>query len=129
MKEKVVRSIRMFRHARGLLPIEQAQPEDSLFTTNTGRAYSPSYLSQYVKKEIAGLEQLNLSDQTMNITPHIFRHAFAIISKINGVEIYDIMRSLGHEDIDTTMIYLEKLFARGKHAIHAWTPEQFGHYI
>ena len=75
------------------MPIEQAQLEDPLFTTNTGRAYSPSYLSQYVKKEIASLDQLKLSDQTMKITPHVFRHAFAIISKLNGVDIYDIMRS------------------------------------
>ncbi|WP_338657349.1 integrase (plasmid) [Sporosarcina psychrophila] len=41
LKEKVVSSIRMFRHARGLLPIEQAKPEEPLFATNTGRAYSP----------------------------------------------------------------------------------------
>ena len=29
------------------------------------------------------------------------------------------MRSLGHEKIETTMIYLEKVFKREKHAIHA----------
>ena len=129
LKEKVVHSIRMFRHARGLMPIEHAKPEEPLFTTNTGRAYSPSYLSQYVKKEIASLSQLNLSDQTMKITPHVFRHAFAIISKLNGVDIYDIMRSLGHEKIETTMIYLEKVFEKERHAIHAWKPNLFGEYI
>ena len=129
LKEKVVHSIRNFRHARGLLPIEQAQLDDPLFTTNTGRAYSPSYLSQYVKKEITSLEQLKLSDQTMKITPHVFRHAFAIISKLNGVDIYDIMRSLGHEKIETTMIYLEKVFEKERHAIHSWKSEGFGEYI
>jgi len=129
LKEKVVHSIRSFRQARGLLPIEQAQLEDPLFTTNTGRAYSPSYLSQYVKKEITSLEQLKLSDQTMTITPHVFRHAFAIISKLNGVDIYDIMRSLGHEKIETTMIYLEKVFEKERHAIHSWKSEGFGEYI
>jgi len=129
LKEKVVESIRSFRHARGLLPIEQAQLEDPLFTTNTGRAYSPSYLSQYVKKEITSLEHLKLSDQTMSITPHVFRHAFAIISKLNGVDIYDIMRSLGHEKIETTMIYLEKVFEKERHAIHSWKSEGFGDYI
>ena len=129
LKEKVVQSIRRFRHARGLLPIERAELEDPLFTTNTGRAYSPSYLSQYVKKEIASLEDLRLSDQTIQITPHVFRHAFAIISKLNGVDVYDIMRSLGHEKIETTMIYLEKIFEKERHAIHAWKPERFGEYI
>ncbi|MBO0587608.1 MULTISPECIES: tyrosine-type recombinase/integrase [unclassified Sporosarcina] len=129
LKEKVVRSIRMFRHARGLLPIEQALQEDPLFTTNTGQAYSPSYLSQYVKKQIATTEQVMLSDKTLKITPHVFRHAFAIISKLNGVDIYDIMRSLGHEKIETTMIYLEKVFEKERHAIHSWKPEVFGDYI
>lgn len=129
LKEKVVQSIRRFRHARGLLPVEHAELEDPLFTTNTGRAYSPSYLSQYVKKEIASLERLKLSDQTLQITPHVFRHAFAIISKLNGVDVYDIMRSLGHEKIETTMIYLEKVFEKERHAIHAWKSEGFGEYI
>ncbi|MFC5587463.1 tyrosine-type recombinase/integrase [Sporosarcina soli] len=129
LKEKVVQSIRSFRYARGLLPIEHAGLEDPLFTTNTGRAYSPSYLSQYVKKEIASLERLKLSDQTLQITPHVFRHAFAIISKLNGVDVYDIMRSLGHEKIETTMIYLEKVFEKERHAIHAWQSERFGQYI
>jgi len=82
-----------------------------------------------VKKEITSLEQLKLSDQTMKITPHVFRHAFAIISKLNGVDIYDIMRSLGHEKIETTMIYLEKIFEKERHAIHAWKPDIFGDYI
>lgn len=129
LKEKVVQSIQSFRHGRGLLSIEHAELEDPLFTTNTGRAYSPSYLSQYVKKEIASLEHLRLSDQTIQITPHVFRHAFAIISKLNGVDIYDIMRSLGHEKIETTMIYLEKVFEKERHAIHAWKSERFGEYI
>ncbi|MFJ7935927.1 tyrosine-type recombinase/integrase [Sporosarcina sp. NPDC096371] len=129
LKEKVVHSIHNFRQARGLLPIGQAQLDDPLFTTNTGRAYSPSYLSQYVKKEITRLVQLKLSDRTMIITPHVFRHAFAIISKLNGVDIYDIMRSLGHEKIETTMIYLEKVFEKERHAIHSWKSEGFGEYI
>ena len=129
LKEKVVHSIQSFRQARGLSPIEHAQLEDPLFTTNTGRAYSPSYLSQYVKREITSLEQLKLSDQTMTITPHVFRHAFAIISKLNGVDIFDIMRSLGHEKIETTMIYLEKVFEKERHAIHSWKSDGFGEYI
>ncbi len=129
LKEKVVQSIQRFRRARGLPPFEQAELESPLFTTNTGRAYSPSYLSQYVKKEITNLDQVRLSDQTLKITPHVFRHAFAIISKLNGVDIYDIMRSLGHEKIETTMIYLEKVFEKERHAIHSWKSDAFGEYI
>lgn len=39
------------------------------------------------------------------------------------------MISLGHEKIETTMIYLEKVFAKERHAIHQWKPEVFGEYI
>lgn len=129
LKEKVVHGIHAFRKARGLLPVEHANRDEPLFTTNTGRAFSPSYLSQYVNTQISTLEHIKLSDQTVKLTPHVFRHAFAIISKINGVDIYDIMRSLGHEKIETTMIYLEKVFEKERHAIHSWKPEAFGEYI
>lgn len=129
LKEKVVQSIHEFRVARGLLPFEEADRDDPLFTTNTGRAFTPSYLSQYVRAQIGKLDHLELADSMVQITPHVFRHAFAIISKINGVDIYDIMRSLGHEKIETTMIYLEKIFAKERHAIHSWKPENFGEYI
>lgn len=129
LKEKVVESIHAFRQARGLLPVEEANLDDPLFTTGTGRAFSPSYLSQYVKTQIEKLENLPLADTSVKLTPHVFRHAFAIISKLNDVDIYDIMRSLGHEKIETTMIYLEKVFEKERHAIHAWKPEIFGEYI
>ena len=39
------------------------------------------------------------------------------------------MRSLGHEKIETTMIYLEKVFEKEQHAIHDWNPDVFGKYI
>lgn len=128
LKEKVINSIKMFRYARGLPSIEKANPTDPLFTTNTGRAYSPSYLSQYVSKEIKKLYQ-EQNKQSVKLTPHYFRHAFAIISRLNKVDVYSIMRSLGHERLETTEIYLEKVFAKENHAIHSWKPELFGEYI
>ncbi|MFE4810725.1 tyrosine-type recombinase/integrase [Peribacillus simplex] len=42
--------------------------------------------------------------------PHTFRHTFAIISHLNGADVYQIMKSLGHEQLSTTEIYLEKVF-------------------
>lgn len=129
LKDKVVESIYSFRRARGLLPVENSNLEEPLFTTSTGRAFSPSYLSQYVKTQILKLDQPVLADQTVKLTPHVFRHAFAIISKLNNVDIYDIMRSLGHEKIETTMIYLEKVFEKERHAIHSWKSDAFGEYI
>lgn len=40
-----------------------------------------------------------------NITPHILRHTTATTALQNGMPIADISQLLGHENIDTTMIY------------------------
>lgn len=126
--EKVVETIRMFRKARGLVPIEVADKDSPLFTTNRGKAFSVTYLSRYVKEEIKALPEGILSEE-VTITPHVFRHAFAIISNMHGINLNDISRSLGHEDQKTTMIYLEKIFEKERHAIHRWKPEIFGEFI
>lgn len=128
LKEKVVRSIHLFREVRGLPLVRESKPDSPLFTTRTGAAYSPSYFSQMVKKEIAKLPE-NVIESNVNVTPHVFRHAFAIISHVNRVDVYDIMRSLGHEKIETTMIYLEKRFELDQHAINQWKSATLGDYI
>lgn len=129
IREKTLNSIRMFRYARGLSVIEESHPDDPLFTTNTGKSYSPSYLSQYLSKEIkkSGLTFLQL--RSSPIGPHTFRHAMAIISHQMGSDLLTVSRSLGHEKIETTMVYLEKIFEKEKHAIHKWNSELFGEYV
>ncbi|KAA9012296.1 tyrosine-type recombinase/integrase [Niallia endozanthoxylica] len=129
LKEKTLDSIRIFRDARGLENLSLADKESPLMTTNTGKAYTPSYLSQYLTKMIKETYLPSLLNRSSSIGPHTFRHAFAIISHKSGVDIYQIMRSLGHEKIETTMIYLEKIFEKERHAIHGWNPEVFGEYI
>lgn len=42
---------------------------------------------------------------SVNITPHILRHTTATIALHNGMPIEEISKLLGHESIDTTMIY------------------------
>ncbi|WP_447403042.1 tyrosine-type recombinase/integrase (plasmid) [Lysinibacillus sp. fkY74-1] len=123
LKDKVVVSIKKFRGIRGLAPIEAAEKTSPLLTTKTGNAYSPSYLDQVFKREFSKLESERV------ITPHIFRHAFAIISHINGADIYKIMKSLGHEKIETTIIYMEKVLETDQHAIHEWKEISFEGYI
>lgn len=129
LKEKTVQSIHLFRNARGLEDVAVADKESPLVTTNTGKAYSPSYLSQFLTKTIKETNLPFLMHRSSPIGPHTFRHAFAIISHLSKVDVYQIMRSLGHEKIETTMIYLEKIFEKERHAIHAWEPEVFGEYI
>ena len=129
LREKSVNSIRLFRKARGLKDLTIADKESPLLTTNTGKAYSPSYLSQFLTKSIKETNLPFLLHRSSPVGPHTFRHAFAIISHLSKVDVYQIMRSLGHEKIDTTMIYLEKIFEKERHAIHSWKPEVFGEYI
>ncbi|OUM90425.1 tyrosine-type recombinase/integrase [Parageobacillus thermoglucosidasius] len=129
LREKTVESIRLFRKARGLKDIGEIDTEEPLFTTNQGRPYSPSYLSQYLKKVIYQTDLPFLKNLSLQITPHTFRHSFSIISRLSGADVYQIMRSLGHEKIETTMIYLEKIFEKENHVIHQWNKEIFGEYI
>lgn len=129
LREKTLNSIKMFREARGLPSIHESDKDSPLFVTNNKKPYSPSYLSQQLSKMIQRTKLPFLENCQVKITPHVFRHSFSIISHLSGVDIYDIMRSLGHEKIDTTMIYLEKIFEKEKHAIHGWKPEIFGEYI
>jgi site-specific recombinase XerD len=129
LKEKTLHSIRLFRSARGLKDLTVAGRESPLFTTNTGKAYTPSYLSQYLTKMINETNLPFLLHRSSPVGPHTFRHAFAIISHKSKVDVYEIMRSLGHEKIETTMIYLEKVFEKERHAIHGWNSEVFGEFI
>lgn len=129
LKEKTLNSIHIFRNARGLEDLSVADKKRPLVTTNTSKAYTPSYLSQYLTKTIKETNLPFLLHRSSPVGPHTFRHAFAIISHKSGVDIYQIMRSLGHEKIETTMIYLEKTFEKERHAIHGWNPELFGEYI
>lgn len=39
------------------------------------------------------------------VTPHVFRHTTATVALQNGMPIADISKLLGHESIETTMIY------------------------
>ncbi|WHY58371.1 tyrosine-type recombinase/integrase [Peribacillus simplex] len=93
------------------------------------RAYSPSYLSQYITKAIKESGLPFLMFRSSSIGPHILRHAFSIISHLNGVDVYQIMKSLGHVQLSTTEIYLEKVFEKVRHAIHLWKSDVFGEYI
>jgi len=130
LRPKTLETIKRFRAARGLKPLHEADPNEPLFTTNRMKAYSPSYFSQYFNSQIKLLPKAILEDfQHIEITPHLFRHAFAIISRLEGIDVYTIMRSLGHERIETTEIYLEKVFEKERHAIHQWSDGVLGRYI
>lgn len=155
--DKTLRSVNLFRHARGFEKIDattlnRLNPNEPVFATNRGSAYSPSYLIQYIHRQIENLQDEDAAtvkemfsyreherphdknspivQKEMVITPHLFRHAFAIISsKINKIDVYSISRSLGHSSITTTQIYLEKVFEAEGNVIHQWDASALGDYI
>lgn len=106
---------------RRRLETELSQNDTSpLFVTANNKPYSSKYLSNYLTKAINKTNLPFVVNRDTRLSPHALRHAFAIISAENGADVYKIMRSLGHEKIETTMIYLEKHFARKNHAGHSW---------
>ncbi|RKJ75042.1 integrase [Butyricicoccus sp. 1XD8-22] len=128
LRDKVVQSIEIFRGLRGLPSINNSNPEDPLFTTSKGKAYSPPYLSKLFSKEMEKIAPY-LDGITLTCTPHVFRHAFAIISHYNEVDVFSIMRSLGHEKIETTMIYLQKSMELDQHASNYWRSDMLNNLI
>jgi len=129
IKEKTYNNIKQFRAARGLQDLSEAERESPLFSTNTGRPYTPSYLTQYLTQQIEKSGLSFLKHRNNKIGPHTFRHAFAIISRLSKIDIYEIQRSLGHERIETTTIYLEKVFEKEQHAIQSWNSDMLADYI
>lgn len=43
----------------------------------------------------------------LNMHPHTLRHSFAIHCVKNGMSIQELQKILGHQSINTTMVYLQ----------------------
>lgn len=57
-----------------------------------------------------------------HLHPHMLRHTFATLLRVNGAEIADIQNLLGHDRVDTTMIYAHADRERLRTLIEASTP-------
>lgn len=112
-----IRSFRLRRKQDLELDINDESP---IFTTATGNAYSYKYLSNYLTKKVNQVPVIQEKYKKNPISPHFFRHFFAIESTELGVDLYRLSQTLGHESLSTTEIYLEKQLARKNNAAHAW---------
>lgn len=43
------------------------------------------------------------------VSPHMFRHYYAVQSIMAGIDVYSLSRLLGHSQVTTTQRYLESL--------------------
>ncbi len=86
---------------------------DILFPNCKGKAMSRQGFWKVLKKYAAsaGIED--------DITPHSFRHSFAAHMVESGMDLRDIQEILGHSDISTTQMYLDRYHsdARGNQAM------------
>lgn len=79
--------------------------------------YSDNYFLAYQGKALSTVAVYNLvveASKRVGITgkrvsPHMFRHYFAVQSIVAGIDVYSLSRLLGHSDLSTTQRYLQSL--------------------
>lgn len=79
---------------------------DPIFPTNKGETMSRDAVEWLVKKYVAVASKKKPSLNTRAISPHVFRHTAAIQLLQAGVDRSVIALWLGHEQVETTQIYL-----------------------
>jgi integrase/recombinase XerD len=91
------------------------QPQDPLFPARTGARLSPDAVQRLTTKHAttAGLKA---------VTPHVLRHTAAMQLLHAGVDITVIALWLGHEQAETTQIYLHADMAIKQRALDRTTP-------
>ncbi|WP_217585495.1 tyrosine-type recombinase/integrase [Lentibacillus saliphilus] len=116
----VYEAIVTFRQRRQLNTKLDKQDASPIFVTARHKPYSYKYLSNYLSNALSKADLSFVADSSRTITPHTLRHGFAIISAEEGADVFRIQQALGHENIATTMIYLEKQQKRKNHVAHTW---------
>jgi len=82
------------------------QPDEPLFTTSTGRKLSRDAIEHRLAKHAATAAITCPSLAAKTVTPHVLRHTAAMCLLHADVDTTVIALWLGHEQIQTTQIYL-----------------------
>lgn len=92
--------IRYMERSRGCFV--KSESETALFTNCSGRAMSRQGFWKVLKgyADEAGIQG--------DITPHTLRHSFAVHMLQNGADVRSVQEMLGHSDISTTQVYLDR---------------------
>lgn len=102
---------------------------DYLFPTNDNEHISGDYINQMVKETArnAGLQETinEYSDgrEIHKVTTHTLRHSFAMQALNSGIDIRKLQTLLGHDKLDTTLIYLQQSKEEAKEQSRAFQPE------
>ena len=97
-------------------------PDDPLFATSTDRPLTRDALERRLAKHAAAATETCPSLAAKTITPHVLRHTAAMRLLHAGVDTAVIALWLGHEQIQTTQIYLHADLAIKQKALDRTTP-------
>jgi integrase/recombinase XerD len=100
----------------------QGQPADPLFPTRTGTALSRDALEHRLAKHAATATQQCPQLHPKRITAHVLRHTAAMRLLQAGVDTSVIALWLGHEQAETTQIYLHADLALKEQALARTQP-------
>lgn len=106
-----------------------ADESEYLFPTNDSPRISGDYISYIVKEAAknAGLQEITAeySDgrKQHKITAHTLRHSFAMAQLNTGMDIRTLQTLLGHDKLDTTLIYLQQSKDEAKEKSRQFKPD------
>jgi integrase/recombinase XerD len=100
LRKETVKVLTAWLHER------QGKPSDPLFPNARGGALSPDGVQYLLAKHVATAAVRCTSLQNKRITPHVLRHTAAMNLLHHGVDSTVIALWLGHEQVETTQIYL-----------------------
>jgi site-specific recombinase XerD len=97
-------------------------PADPLFPTNQGQPLSRDALERRLTKHAAAAVGRCPQLRGEHVTPHVLRHTAAMRLLHAGVDVTVIALWLGHEQVETTHIYLHADLAIKEQALAKTTP-------
>jgi len=107
---------------RAWLAERHAQPADPLFATSRGTPLSRDAVAKLLAKYVAVARDTCPSLRNKAVSPHVLRHTSAMQLLRAGVDTTVIALWLGHEQVDTTAIYLHADLAIKERAIARTAP-------
>jgi site-specific recombinase XerD len=107
---------------RSWLGERDAKPDDFVFTTRIGRMLSRDALERRLAECIAKASSKCPSLEKKRVTLHVLRHTAAMRLLRAGVDLSTIALWLGHEQMETTQVYLHADLALKEKALSRTTP-------
>jgi integrase/recombinase XerD len=99
--------------------IERKPDSDYLFPTNSGGEIDHGYLRRMVKKTA---KKSDVSEAE-KVSPHTLRHTFATDFYRETKDLHTLQNLLGHENIETTEIYVHLVDEDAKEAVRNFRKE------